>query len=34
MTGYEFHPEARTDLDEIWSFIPEDNPSSAAHRYS
>ena len=21
MTGYDFHPEARFDLDEIWEFI-------------
>jgi plasmid stabilization system protein ParE len=25
MTGYDFHPEARVDLDEIWEFIAEDN---------
>ncbi len=30
MTGYEFHPEARTDLDEVWSFIAEDNPTAAS----
>jgi plasmid stabilization system protein ParE len=21
MTGYDFHPEAETDLDEIWEYI-------------
>ncbi len=25
MTGYDFHPEARADLDEIWEFIRADN---------
>lgn len=38
MTGYEFHPEARFDLDEIWYYIRADNltpivvlgPASAA----
>lgn len=29
MTGYDFHPEARTDLDGIWDFIAEDNPAAA-----
>jgi RNAse (barnase) inhibitor barstar len=24
VTGYDFHPEARTDLDEIWDFIVAD----------
>ena len=24
MTGYDFHPEARFDLDEIWEFIRAD----------
>ena len=23
MTGYDFHPEAALDLDEIWEFIAE-----------
>ncbi len=32
MTGYEFHPEARTDLDEIWNLIAEDNPTAASPR--
>lgn len=26
MTGYAFHPEARTDLDEIGDYIAENNP--------
>ena len=25
MTGYDFHPEAALDLDEIWEFIAEAN---------
>jgi len=25
MTGYEFHPEARFDLEEIWEFIRIDS---------
>lgn len=25
MTGYDFHPEAALDLDEIWEFIAGDN---------
>ncbi len=25
MTGYDFHPEALLDLDEIWEFIRADN---------
>ena len=25
MTGYDFHPEARVDIDEIWEFIRADN---------
>ena len=29
MTGYDFHPEARFDLDEIWEFIRADNPDAA-----
>jgi plasmid stabilization system protein ParE len=29
MTGYDFHPEARFDLDEIWEFIAEDNLDAA-----
>jgi plasmid stabilization system protein ParE len=29
MTGYEFHPEARLDLDEIWEFIRTDNLDAA-----
>jgi toxin ParE1/3/4 len=29
MTGYDFHPEAIVDLDEIWDFIAEDNPTAA-----
>jgi toxin ParE1/3/4 len=29
MTGYDFHPEAIVDLDEIWDFIAEDNLTAA-----
>ena len=29
MTGYDFHPEARFDLDEIWEFIAEDHLDAA-----
>jgi toxin ParE1/3/4 len=31
MTGYDFHPEADTDLDEIWEYeyIAADNASAA-----
>jgi len=29
MTGCDFHPEAIVDLDEIWDFIAEDNPTAA-----
>jgi toxin ParE1/3/4 len=29
MTGYDFHPEAVADLDEIWEFIAGDNPTAA-----
>ena len=29
MTGYDFHPEAETDLDEIWDFIADDNIDAA-----
>ena len=29
MTGYDFHPEAAIDLDEIWEFIAEDNIAAA-----
>lgn len=29
MTGYDFHPEARTDLDQIYDYIAEDNPDAA-----
>ena len=29
MTGYDFHPEARFDLDEIWEFVAEDNLDAA-----
>jgi len=25
MTGYDFHPQAVIDLEEIWEFIAEDN---------
>ncbi len=29
MTGFEFHPQARSDLDEIWEFIRADNLDAA-----
>jgi plasmid stabilization system protein ParE len=29
MTGYDFHPEARFDLDKIWDFIRPDNLDAA-----
>lgn len=29
MTGYDFHPEARLDLDDIWEFIRADNLDAA-----
>jgi len=29
MNGYEFHPEARADLEEIWEFIRADSLDAA-----
>jgi toxin ParE1/3/4 len=29
MRGFQFHPEAEIDLDEIWEFIAEDNLEAA-----
>ena len=29
MTAYDFHPEARLDLDEIWDFIGADSRDAA-----
>ena len=29
MIGYDFHPEARFDLDEIWEYIRADNLAAA-----
>jgi plasmid stabilization system protein ParE len=29
MTGYQFHPEARADLDEIWEYIRADSLDAA-----
>ena len=29
MTGYDFHPEARIDLDDIWEFIRADSLDAA-----
>jgi plasmid stabilization system protein ParE len=29
MTGYDFHPEGRLDLDEIWEFIRAENLDAA-----
>ena len=31
MSGYTFHPEAFTDLDEIWEFIADDSLDAADH---
>jgi plasmid stabilization system protein ParE len=31
MNGYSFHPEALSDLDEIWEFIRTDNVDAADH---
>jgi plasmid stabilization system protein ParE len=29
MIAYDFHPEVRYDLDEIWDFIAADSPTAA-----
>jgi len=29
MSGFVLHPEALTDLDEIWEYIAAENPSAA-----
>jgi plasmid stabilization system protein ParE len=29
VTGYEFHPEALVDIDEIWEFIAADSVDAA-----
>lgn len=29
MTGYEFHPQAQVDLNEIWEYIAEDSINAA-----
>jgi plasmid stabilization system protein ParE len=29
MTGYDFHPEAEIDLDEIWEYIAAENLAAA-----
>jgi plasmid stabilization system protein ParE len=29
VTGYDFHPQAPSDLDEIWDFIAADSPDAA-----
>jgi toxin ParE1/3/4 len=29
MKGYEFHPEAEIDLNQIWEYIAERNPDAA-----
>ena len=31
MTGYDFHPEAEIDLNEIWGDIAADNLNAADH---
>lgn len=28
MVTYDFHPEVRVDLDEIWQFIAADHPDA------
>lgn len=32
MIGYDFHPEARVDLENVWEFIGADNPDAADRR--
>jgi len=32
MSGYAFHPDAFTDLNEIWEYIAEDNIDAADAR--
>jgi len=34
MIGYDFHPEARFDLDDIWEFIRADNLSTPPSAHS
>jgi toxin ParE1/3/4 len=29
MRGYDFHPEAQADLNEIWGYIADENPDAA-----
>ena len=29
MSGYSFHPEAFTDIDQLWDYIAEDNIDAA-----
>ena len=29
MSGYAFHPEAFTDIDQLWDYIAEDNIDAA-----
>ena len=29
MSGYDFHPQAAIDVEEIWRFIAVDNPAAA-----
>jgi plasmid stabilization system protein ParE len=29
MTGYDFHPEAALELEDVWDFIAQDNPDAA-----
>ena len=31
MTGYEFHPEAEADLNDIWEYIASDSAGAADH---
>ena len=32
MSGYVFHPEADSDLDDIWEFIARDNLNAAGEK--
>ena len=32
MTGYDFHPEAEADLNEIWGYIAADSVPDQGHK--